>query len=125
MDKDSDLLPWILGGLSIASVAIAIAVGSTNRTAPKNLQAPSQSTAQALLEASALSEAAPVPVLAAEQMGLMAPFFQLSIGNCSIMRFSSPENWGRDRRLEAVILTAQPEAHEQYHQPTAKPCRRR
>jgi hypothetical protein len=68
MDKDSDLLPWILGGLSIATVAIAIAVGSTNRTAPKKLQAPIQTIAQALPEASALTEAAPAPLLAAEQM---------------------------------------------------------
>jgi hypothetical protein len=74
MDKYSDLLPWILGGLSIATAAIAIAVGSTNRTAPKIFQAPSQTTAQALPEASALSEAAPAeeaapaPVLAAAQI---------------------------------------------------------
>jgi hypothetical protein len=32
MDKDRDLLPWIFGGLSMAAVAIAITVGSTNGT---------------------------------------------------------------------------------------------
>ena len=34
MDRNADLLPWILGGVSMAAVAIAIAIGSSNRTAP-------------------------------------------------------------------------------------------
>ena len=34
MTEDRDLLPWILGGLSMATVAMAIAVGLTGRTAP-------------------------------------------------------------------------------------------
>jgi hypothetical protein len=38
MEKHRELLPWILGGLMIATVALAIAVGSTNRIAPRNLQ---------------------------------------------------------------------------------------
>jgi hypothetical protein len=34
MTEDRDLLPWILGALSMAAVAMAIAVGLTERTAP-------------------------------------------------------------------------------------------
>lgn len=77
MDKESDLLPWILGGLSMATVAVAITVGSTNRTSPKNVRAPSQITAQALPEASVLPEAAPTPapapVIAAAQIQTVTP----------------------------------------------------
>jgi hypothetical protein len=42
MSEDRDLLPWILGGLSMAAVAMAIAVGLTGRTTPAH--ASSQST---------------------------------------------------------------------------------
>jgi hypothetical protein len=45
MTEDRDLLPWILGGLSMAAVAMAIAVGLTGRTVPA--QASSQTTASA------------------------------------------------------------------------------
>ena len=45
MTEDRDLLPWILGGLSMAAVAMAIAVGVTGRTVPA--QASSQTTAYA------------------------------------------------------------------------------
>jgi hypothetical protein len=48
MHKDLDLLPWILGGLMMATVALAIAVASTNRIAPRNFQALSQPAAQTL-----------------------------------------------------------------------------
>lgn len=34
MTEDRDLLPWILGGLSMAAVAMAIAVGLTGRSTP-------------------------------------------------------------------------------------------
>jgi hypothetical protein len=61
MDKDRDLLPWILGGLSLATVALAVSVASTNRRAPSSPQASSQTTAQALPQA-ALPAAAPLPV---------------------------------------------------------------
>jgi hypothetical protein len=65
MDKDRDLLPWILGGLLIATVAVAIAVHSTNRIAPAHSQAVSQaihgaSAATGLTPASAPA-AAPRP----------------------------------------------------------------
>jgi hypothetical protein len=61
MDKDRDLLPWILGGLSMATVALAVSVASTNRRAPSSPQAPSQITAQASPEA-ALPPSTPPPV---------------------------------------------------------------
>ena len=34
MRKAGDLLPWIMGGLMLAAVAVAIAVGSIGRNAP-------------------------------------------------------------------------------------------
>jgi hypothetical protein len=61
MDKDRDLLPWILGALSMATVAIAIVVGSNNRTAPKKSPTPSQATAYALPAAPAETAPASVP----------------------------------------------------------------
>jgi hypothetical protein len=48
MDKDRDLLPWIFGGLSMATVAMAITLGSTYGTAPSNLQASRQIVPHAL-----------------------------------------------------------------------------
>jgi hypothetical protein len=64
MDKNRDLLPWILGGLSMATVAIAIAVGTSNRTAQNSPQVSSQVTAHALPEAVAIDTATPsTPVL--------------------------------------------------------------
>ena len=42
MAEDTDLLPWILGGLSAATVAIAITVGASNGGAP-NGTAPDKS----------------------------------------------------------------------------------
>jgi hypothetical protein len=61
MDKDRDLLPWIFGGLSMVSVALAVTIGSTSRTAPKTLQAPSQTTAHILPEAEAAIAPTPTP----------------------------------------------------------------
>jgi hypothetical protein len=66
MDHNRDLFPWIFGGLSMATVAIALTVGSTNGTAPKNSQAPSQTTAHTLPEAT--TAPAPAPTLAAAQI---------------------------------------------------------
>jgi hypothetical protein len=34
MTEDRDLLPWILGGLSMAAIAMAVALGMTGRTTP-------------------------------------------------------------------------------------------
>src|ERR1700681_4675263 len=65
MDKDRALLPWILAGLSMATVAIAITVASTNRTAPANYQAPHRTAVYALPPAPADNAAAPAPAAAA------------------------------------------------------------
>jgi hypothetical protein len=63
MDKDRDLLPWIFGGLSMATVAIAIIVGSNNRPAPKNPPPSSLATAYALPPAPAETVPVAVPIL--------------------------------------------------------------
>jgi hypothetical protein len=80
MNQDRDLLPWILGGLSTAAVAVAISVGSTGRTAPTNLPVPTQATAQRmpvanLTAAPAEPAAAPAaaPSTAAVQLPPIAP----------------------------------------------------
>jgi hypothetical protein len=76
MDKEHDLLPWILGGLIIATAALAIAVASTNRIAPGNLRALSQTathmppasqpaTPPVIAAPAPASERAPPPVAAA------------------------------------------------------------
>jgi len=54
MDEDRDLLPWIMGGLSMATVAIAITVASSNGTRPNKSHAPAQTTPHILPEARAL-----------------------------------------------------------------------
>ena len=56
MDKYSDLAPWILGGISTAAIAVAITVGSNNRSAPKALPAPSPAIAKIVPAASAIPE---------------------------------------------------------------------
>jgi hypothetical protein len=61
MDKDRDLLPWIFGGLSMVTVALAVTIGSTSRTAPKILEAPSRTTALILPEAEATTAPPPTP----------------------------------------------------------------
>jgi hypothetical protein len=70
MNQDRDFLPWILGGLSMATVAVAISFGSAGRTAPKSSPVPSQATAHILPEANptAAPAAAPAPATAAVQM---------------------------------------------------------
>jgi hypothetical protein len=80
MNQDRDLLPWILGGLSMAAVAVAISVGSTGRTAPTNLPVPSQATAQRMPEATLTAAPAapaaapaPAPSTAAVQLPPLAP----------------------------------------------------
>lgn len=92
MDKDKDLLPWIFGGLSMATVAIALIAGSINRPAPKNSTASSLATAYTLPSAPAetVPAAAPVVVpvqaLAAAQLETVTPPIEQStqIWECSI-----------------------------------------
>ena len=75
MNQDRDLLPWIFGGLSMATVAIAVTVGSTNGTAPKYSQTPSHTAAQILPEPVATAALAPAPAqtLAAAQIQTPGP----------------------------------------------------
>jgi hypothetical protein len=61
MDKDRDLLPWILGGLSMATVALAMTVASTNRTTAPSLRASSQPTAHLKPQAPVDNSPAPTP----------------------------------------------------------------
>jgi hypothetical protein len=67
MDKDRDLLPWIFGGLSMATVAMAITLGSTYGTAPRNLQASRQVAPHALPDAEAPTARATAQTQAAPQ----------------------------------------------------------
>jgi hypothetical protein len=62
MDKDRDLLAWILGGLLIATGAVAIVVRSTRSTAPANSQAVSQATHSTTVDT--ILTPAPAPALA-------------------------------------------------------------
>jgi hypothetical protein len=72
MDKYSDLAPWILGGISTAAIAVAITVGSNNRSAPKTLPAPSPAIAKLMPAASAIPDGLS-PRLATEQLPPTAP----------------------------------------------------
>lgn len=71
MDKDRDLLPWIFGGLSMATAAMAITLASTYGNAPgnapKDSQAPSPIAAHPLpwVEAPTAATLAPAPAPAA------------------------------------------------------------
>lgn len=65
MDQDRDLLPWILGGLSMATVAIAMTVASTSRTAPSSHStAPRPATTYVLPAVPAQTPPEPVQVQA-------------------------------------------------------------
>jgi hypothetical protein len=68
MDKGKNLLPWILGGLSMAAVAFA-SVGWTKGVSPTDLPAPSQTAAQ-LPDAETATAAAPAP---AARVALIQP----------------------------------------------------
>jgi hypothetical protein len=62
MDRDRDLLPWILGGLSMAAVAIAITVSATNRTAAAKSQSPNQTIVAALPQTEPIAASVPASV---------------------------------------------------------------
>ncbi len=66
MNRENDLLPWIMGGLLAASAAVAVAV-VTHRDAPHNLPSPPQAAAstQAVTAAPAAASAS-LPSPAAE-----------------------------------------------------------
>src|ERR1700736_4343664 len=61
MDKGRALLPWILGGLSMATLAIATTVGWAKGIAPNNSPAPSQTAAHILTDAEVTTAPAPAP----------------------------------------------------------------
>jgi hypothetical protein len=61
MSKDFDLLPWILGALTMAIVAAAIAVGTVHRATPATSQIASQAVAP------------PLPVVSAVEPSPRAP----------------------------------------------------
>jgi hypothetical protein len=63
MHKESDLLPWILGALTMAIVAVAIAVGTTHGSAPRTLQMPTQTAAPPLPAVVAIEAPPPAPSL--------------------------------------------------------------
>jgi hypothetical protein len=75
MDKGRNLLPWILGGLSMATVAIAITVGWAKGIAPNNSPAPSQTATHMLpdAEATTASAPAPAPTLTVAQIRQVTP----------------------------------------------------
>ncbi|HEY5264396.1 MAG TPA: hypothetical protein VIJ37_05340 [Steroidobacteraceae bacterium] len=97
MDKHSDLLPWILGGLSIATVAIGLAVGSmrthsqtTVGAAPASAPTPSVVPAHAsapFLQAAQTAQAVAVPPTVVPQMQqIAAPAMESSdkVWECTI-----------------------------------------
>jgi hypothetical protein len=63
MRKDIDLLPWILGALTMAIVAVAIAVGTTHGPAPTVSQMPNQTAAPPLPVAVTIEAPPPAPSL--------------------------------------------------------------
>lgn len=77
MDEDRDLLPWIFGGLSMATVAIAVTVAASNGTAPKKSHAPTQTAAQILPDTKGLpvpeAQALPQAVLASPRAVVALP----------------------------------------------------
>jgi len=60
MGDERDLLPWIMGGLSMGSVALAVTLASSHRSAPMGVQAATQPAARLL--PSLQIENAPIPV---------------------------------------------------------------
>jgi hypothetical protein len=63
MRKDIDLLPWILGALTLAIVAVAIAVGTTHGSAPTASQMPNQTAAPPLPAVVTIEAPPPAPSL--------------------------------------------------------------
>jgi hypothetical protein len=57
MAEDTDLLPWILGGLSAATVAIAITVGFSDGSSPNKAHGTAQTTTLGLPGSEAMPQA--------------------------------------------------------------------
>jgi hypothetical protein len=74
VDKGRNLPPWILGGLSMATLAIAISVGWAKEIAPNSSPAPSQTAAQILpAEVSTAPAPAPAPTLTVARIRPVTP----------------------------------------------------
>ncbi|SRR5258706_1835006 len=67
MDKGRALRRWLLGGLSMATFAIAISVGWAKGIAPNNSPAPSETTAHMLPDAEVTTKPTPAPSSTAAQ----------------------------------------------------------
>jgi hypothetical protein len=63
MTKDIDLLPWILGALTMAIVAAAIAIGTTHSSAPTASQIPIPASVPTLPAAVAIETSQPSPTV--------------------------------------------------------------
>jgi hypothetical protein len=61
MEKHRDRRPWILGGLLVATVAVAIAVRSTNRIAPAHSDIAGQAARDARAATTLMPASAPAP----------------------------------------------------------------
>src|ERR1700731_2859987 len=68
MHKSRNLLPWVFGKLSMATLAIAITVGRAKAFAPNNAPAPSQTAAHILPAAEVTTAPAPEPTLPVAQI---------------------------------------------------------
>ena len=73
MDNERDLLPWIMGGLSMASVALAVTLTSSHRTAPVSVQATTQPAARLLPSLQTENAPALVPLPAATPAAATLP----------------------------------------------------
>ena len=67
MIRENDLLPWVMGGLSLATIAVAVTLSSTIGTGPKKLTTPVQAAVSAPAQAPAppvapISVSAPAPI---------------------------------------------------------------
>jgi hypothetical protein len=72
MIRENDLLPWILGGLSLATIAVAVTVSSTIGSASKKLPTPVPAVVSAPTQAAAPA-AAPISVPAPAPVPATAP----------------------------------------------------
>jgi hypothetical protein len=72
MNKERDLLPWILGGLSAATIAVAFAAVSTHREAPTLASAPA-AEARPTMRPSVAAPPIPPPSTAQASVPASAP----------------------------------------------------
>jgi hypothetical protein len=75
MIRENDLLPWIMGGLSLATIAVAVTVSSSIGTGPRKLPVPAQAAVSAPIQAPVPPAAAPAaaPILASAPAAAPVP----------------------------------------------------